>query len=241
MPSPSFNTSPVAGRGLVVVPVYNEGESVGRVSQRLRECDPICDVLYVNDGSRDASGPLLEGLGCDVIHHPINLGYIEALRTGTAVALAEGYEFVLFFDGDGQHRVEDLNALVHHHRAHADDDVLIGFRYLSGERAATLLRHLAGQSFAWMARLATWRAIHDVTCGLKLLNRRAMEILTRTVLEDGHAEFVAFMGRAGCRIRELPIHVEPRTEGVSMYRFPKVVTYPLKTFFLLFLSFLPGR
>ena len=171
-----------------------KADSIAVVRAQLARCAPDCDVLFIDDGSLDGSGALLEAAGCDVVHHLVNLGYLEALRTGLAVALAEGYEFVVFFDGDGQHRIEDLNKLVEHHRAIPQDDVLIGSRYLGGQRAGSWLRHLVGQSYAFGVRLAIGQTIYDVTSGLKLLNRRAIEIMNGLVLEDGHAELPCVSG-----------------------------------------------
>jgi glycosyltransferase involved in cell wall biosynthesis len=221
--------------------VYNEAGSIVAVRAQLARLAPDCDVLFIDDGSLDGSGALLEAAGCDVVHHPVNLGYLEALRTGLTVALAEDYDFVVFFDGDGQHQVEDLNKLVEHHRAHPQDDLLIGSRYFRGQRAGSWLRHLVGQSYALVVRLVTGQVLYDVTSGLKLLNRRAMAIMNGLVLEDGHAEFLVFMVRSGCRVRELSIHVEPRRQGTSMYRISKMFIYPLKTSFLLLLALLTSR
>jgi len=227
-------------RGLVIVPMYNEAGSIERVQARLSQRDPRCDVVFIDDGSRDGCGRLLAEAGCDVIRHPMNLGYLEALRSGLEYALARGYGFLMFFDGDGQHRIEDLNNLVAHHAAHPEDDLLIGSRYLGGQQAASTLRHLVSQTYARLVRVATGQPIHDVTSGLKLLNRRAAETMQSLVLEDGHAEFLVFMARAGCRIRELPIQVEARQEGSSMYHVPKMILYTLRTSFLLFLALLTG-
>ena len=224
---------------LIIVPVHNEKDNIESVSAQLEGRDPSCDVVYVNDGSEDESGRMLEALGVNVIHHPVNLGYLETLRTGLVFALKKGYDFVAFFDGDGQHRVKDLNLLVEHHRDHPEDEVLVGSRYLSGQQAGSWLRYAVGRAFAMGVRLATSQTVNDVTSGLKLLNRRAITVMQDTVLEDGHAEFFVFMARAGCRIRELPIQVEGRQHGSSMYRFSKVLVYPFKTAFLLVLAMLP--
>jgi glycosyltransferase involved in cell wall biosynthesis len=228
--------------GLVVVPVHDEGASIAAVASRLADRNPCCDLLFVDDGSRDRSGYILESAGYDVVHHPVNLGYLETLRTGLAIALDRGYGFVVFFDGDGQHRIDDLNKLVDHHGAHAEDDLLIGSRYLSGQRAAGPIRHAVSRIHAALVHLVTGQRIYDVTSGLKLLNRHAAEVMDGLVLEDGHAEFLVFMARSGCRIRELPILVEPRHDGATMYGFSKALMYALRTSFLLLLAALPiGR
>jgi glycosyltransferase involved in cell wall biosynthesis len=227
--------------GLVVVPVHNEGAAIAEVASRLVDRSPCCDLLFVDDGSRDRSRDILGSAGYDVVHHPVNLGYLEALRTGLAIALDRGYGFVVFFDGDGQHRIEDLNRLVSYHEVHHEDDLLIGSRYLSGQRAAGPIRHLVSRIHATLVHLVTGQRIYDVTSGLKLLNRHAAEVMDGLVLEDGHAEFLVFMARSGCRIRELPITVEPRRDGSTMYGLPKAVMYALRTSFLLLLAALSSR
>jgi len=132
------------GKGLIIVPIYNEERSLQNVHEELSKRTSECEVIFVNDGSRDGTRTLLNSLRCRTIHHPINLGYLEAIRTGINVAIGEGYEFCVFFDGDGQHRIEDLDSLVQHHFEFPEFDVLVGSRYLSGQQAANFLRHIVG-------------------------------------------------------------------------------------------------
>lgn len=219
-----------------MVPVYNEERSIAKVVEQLKGRPSDCDVLYVNDGSKDRSGGILESLGCDVLHHPINLGYVEALRSGLAVALAQDYAGVVFFDADGQHRIEDLCSLVAYGREHPEVDVIIGSRYLAGQRAASPLRDLVARTYSVLTAILTGHRVKDVTSGLKFLSRRACKAMYGFVLEDGHAELIIYMCKHGLTIKELPIQVRSRESGSSMYRFSKLFLYPLRTTLLLLVA-----
>src|SRR5437868_303373 len=98
--------------GLVVVPVHNEAGNLERVIADLRARIPRRNLLFIDDGSTDASSDILRRSGSIYLRHPVNLGYEETLRTGMRHALANGFSHVAFFDGDGQHRVEDLERIL---------------------------------------------------------------------------------------------------------------------------------
>ena len=221
-------------QGLVVVPVHNEENAIGGVVEALSAVPEGCSVVFINDGSRDGSAAVLRGLGCDVVSHPVNLGYTEALQTGIAVALGDGYDFVVFFDGDGQHRVEDLRGVIAFYRANASDvDVVVGSRILAGGGAASGLRRFGSGLLFLFARALTGLTVRDVTSGMKLLSVRAMRTMQRAALEDGHAELLAFFRVMGLNVGEVPITVEERRFGVSMYNALKTIAYPLRTAYLI--------
>ena len=97
--------------GLVAVPVYNEAGNVEPVIQDLLARFPIENLLFIDDGSTDDSHLLLEKAGVSYLRHPVNLGYEETLKTAMRQVLRDGQHYVVFFDSDGQHRVEDLERI----------------------------------------------------------------------------------------------------------------------------------
>ena len=94
---------------LIVVPVFNEADTVGEVVTGARAYAP---VLVVDDGSRDGSADIARRAGADVSRHPYRFGKGEAIRTGIAAARARGASVVVTLDGDGQHRPSDLGRVL---------------------------------------------------------------------------------------------------------------------------------
>ncbi len=93
----------------VVIPVFNEESSVRGTLEELCSAAPGIEVVVVDDGSRDATSEILSGLsGITVVTHDRNRGYGAALKSGMRAA---SREFVAWYDGDGQHRPEDLIAV----------------------------------------------------------------------------------------------------------------------------------
>jgi len=219
-------------KGLIVVPVYNEETALSRVIEKLKGRLDNCSVLFINDGSIDKTSSILEEMGCWVISHPINMGYIEALRTGVEVALIEGYDFIIFFDGDGQHRTEDLNKVIKYYEENKSEvDVIVGARAVG---AASFARRFLSKIFFIFVRLVSGLSVRDTTSGMKLLSKRAMIAFKNALLEDGHAELLVYFSLMGIRVREVPIKVEERQSGSSMYHLQKLIFYPLRTCYLIF-------
>jgi glycosyltransferase involved in cell wall biosynthesis len=231
---------PAGSRGLVIVPAYNEEHDIEALTARIRN-SVSGDVLYVNDGSSDRTRDRLERAGANVLSHPINLGYAEALKSGISFALREGYDYCVFLDADGQHdpaEVDRLVASLHERRA----DLVVGSRFC--ERTGyepTAGRRLGMILFAKVASLMTGQKITDPTSGFKVLSRRAMEAMVGKVFGDLHAELVIYLSALGLKVVEEPIHVAPRRQGRSMYNLGGAVVYPLRTLLVVLIAYLEAR
>ncbi|MBU0650204.1 glycosyltransferase family 2 protein [Patescibacteria group bacterium] len=91
---------------LVVVPVYNERDSISEVAKELLKSG-FEDILIVNDGSEDGTERVVLEMGFNMTSHPINMGLGAGLQTGFKYAIAKKYNYVITFDGDGQMYVGD--------------------------------------------------------------------------------------------------------------------------------------
>jgi glycosyltransferase involved in cell wall biosynthesis len=218
--------------GLVVIPVFNEAENLQRVIDSLRDRLPIDNLLFIDDGSSDGSHLLLERAGLNYLRHPVNLGYEETLKTGMREVLSGGHQYVAFFDGDGQHRIEDLETII---RSYETDpcDLIIGSRYRGVQGTRISLRSVGTRMFSWLTTMLARVEITDVTCGMKLISRRFIPVALKLPTEDMHAELIVGLSRCGARIREEKITVLPREAGQSMYHLYKGLLYPAKTFLCL--------
>jgi polyprenyl-phospho-N-acetylgalactosaminyl synthase len=214
--------------GLVVIPVYNEAVNLPAVIATLRSRIPVSNLLFIDDGSSDGSREVLEREGVRYLRHPINLGYEEALRTGMREVMLAKHDYVVYFDADGQHQLEDLLNIIRVYEAE-DFDLIQGSRNL-GERMLHLsLRSIGTWSFSRLTTLFAGVEITDATCGLKLISRRFIPVALMLPTEDMHAELIVGLARCGARIREEKITVVPREAGESMYHFGKALFYPAKT------------
>src|SRR5689334_3686078 len=111
----------------VVIAAYNEAGVIARVITDVRRRG--YPVVVVDDGSTDATAEIAGQAGAVVISHPVNLGQGAALQTGIEYALAENSDFVVTFDADGQHRADEIAALL---KALRDNqaDFALGSRFL---------------------------------------------------------------------------------------------------------------
>src|SRR6266511_954553 len=116
-------------RVLVAIPAYNEEATISRVVAEARKFLPEFDLLIINDGSRDATGQILQHLGVLTATHLCNLGYGRAIQTAIKYALKCNYDVLITLDADGQHAPEQVPDL-YQESINAGWDVLIGSRYV---------------------------------------------------------------------------------------------------------------
>jgi hypothetical protein len=224
-------------RCLVVIPAFNEEASLPAVLRALAACGYGHDVVVIDDGSRDRTAAVARAAGATVLSNPKNLGYRHALRTGMRHALGGGYDALVFLDADGQHPPAAIGALVRRAEAADRPDVVIGSRYVGPRRySGPIGRRLGRQAFSLLSSAAAAllrtdeaRRIWDTTSGLKLLRRSALERLVDAPFCDLHAEAIVYLQAAGLRVVEVPVELDERRAGESMYSWSSALVYPTET------------
>ena len=198
----------------VVVPIYNEVETIDLVLAAVRAVDIDKEVIVVNDGSTDGTRARLTEIaqtngGLHVLHHDRNLGKGAALRTGFAAARGR---FVIVQDADLEYDPSEYPKLL---APLLDDkaDVVFGSRFADGRpQRALYFWHLAGNKFlTLMSNLATNLNLTDVETGSKAFRRDVIQAIH--IEEDGFgvepelaAKLVAFR-RNGQPLRILEVGV----------------------------------
>jgi len=217
-------------RTVVAIPAYNEAATIRNVVERVRAHLPDCDLLVVNDGSRDATAAMVEGSGATVVGHLCNLGYGRAIQTAVLYAERAGYDRLVTLDADGQHDPVQVRALLTEFDT-GRWDLLIGSRYLISRRytGVPFGRRVGMRVFSSLVRLMAGRRVYDTTSGLKVIGRQTFTSLTNWQFIDFHAEAIVYLMRLGFRIGEFPITVEERRHGTTMYSALSHIKYPLKT------------
>jgi glycosyltransferase involved in cell wall biosynthesis len=219
-------------RAIIIVPAHNEEKSISHVLLGLRRAAPAFDRVVVNDGSRDATGDIVDNLGERQIRLPCNLGYGRALQTGLKYALGRGYETIVSFDGDGQHRPEDVPRIVEA-LMEKGADLVIGSRYCDGSPYTGAFGRRVGQNlFSLLTSLFLGKRVYDTSSGFKALKAGAAEVAIGGTFLDFHIETLVRLSMYGYRIEEVPVTMGERRSGKSMHGVTSIVGYPLKTLLL---------
>ncbi|MFL6116593.1 MAG: glycosyltransferase family 2 protein [Catenulispora sp.] len=189
----------------IVIPVYNEGAVINTVVEQTRKTFP--NIVCVDDGSRDDSAEQARAAGAHLVRHPVNLGQGAALQTGIAYALSHGAGYVVTFDADGQHRVEDALTMVRLARS-GQADVVLGSRFLEGAEHVPWLKRVVLRTVVKISRTSRRLKLTDAHNGLRVLNRAAASRLRITMNGMAHAsEIVSFLAVSGLRVKEVPVTV----------------------------------
>lgn len=213
----------------VVVPVYNEADTIERVVAEVRRAVPACEIILVDDGSTDATPAALDRLArrfeqdeqkhaearLKIVRHPRNRGKGAAIRT--ALAHVSG-DAVVIQDADLEYNPHDLPLLLAPLSA-GRADVVYGTRFAGGARRVTSLWHRwANGLITLLSNLATGLSLTDVETCYKLFRRESIDAIVADLREDGFGieiEITARLARRRARFAEQPIGYEPRgyTEG----------------------------
>lgn len=206
MPTPA----PAIGRDrlLIVLPAYNEAQTVGSVLSRLSPgFDTHC--LVVSDASTDQTAARARASGAQVIELSQQIGAWGATQTGFRYARRHGYERVATLDADGQHDPGSLPALLAA-QAQTGADVVIGTfpERMSGARRL---------AWAWF-RALTGLGVEDLTSGLRVYGPRAIRVLASgeaTLLDYQDVGVLLLLRKYGLTLHEVPVTMHPRHTGQS--------------------------
>ena len=198
---------------LIIIPAYNEAESLRGVIECLRSTCPQYDYIIVNDGSTDETKELCEKNGSNVINHTVNKGLAEAMRTGMKYALENGYDAALQFDADGQHLSEYINSMVNCMKE-SGCDIVIGSRFLNSKMPFRL-RTLGGKIIFHAVRHAANAELSDPTSGMRLFSADIMSLFIENKHFTPEPDTLAFLIRMGADIREVKVTMEDRMAGQS--------------------------
>jgi dolichyl-phosphate beta-glucosyltransferase len=198
----------------VVIPAYNEAKrlppTLARVVAWTRAQPFACEIVVVDDGSRDATADIaraaLAGVEHRVLVHPTNRGKGAGLATGMTAARGE---YVLMTDADLSTPIEEVARFLDAHAAGAP--IVIGTRKAPGAnvlKRQAPLRERMGRVFTWLSNVLVCPGVTDFTCGFKCFRADACAAVFSRLLEEGwayDAEVLFLARKLGYAVREVPV------------------------------------
>ena len=227
-----------AMRVLIVMPAFNESESVAAAVAAVRAALPDAGCLVVDDGSTDDTSRIAEAAGARVARLPYNLGVGGAMRLGFKYALDHAYDVVVQVDSDGQHDPEEVPKLL----ARLDDaDIVIGARFAGeGSYASRGPRRWAMKLLSSTLSRTAGTPLSDTTSGFKASGPRAVELFSRRYPAEylgDTVEALVIALRAGLKVTQVPVSMRERTGGRPSHNPVKSAVYLLRAVVALLFAF----
>lgn len=168
----------------VIIPAYNEGEVIRGVIAEVKRVCP--NVVLVDDGSADDTADHALAAGATVLRHPINLGQGAALQTGIEFAKRQNAKFVVTFDADGQHDINDVLPMVKM-LCERNLDVVLGSRFIGNVIGMTIARRALLYAAVLFTRMTTGLKLTDAHNGLRVFTRCGIEPISLCHNRMSHA------------------------------------------------------
>ena len=199
-------------RTLLIIPAYNEEESLKSTVDSITRVAPLVDYLVVNDGSKDSTVDVCRENGYPFLDLPTNLGLAGAFQSGMKYAYRHGYDCAIQFDADGQHLPEYVAPMVD---ALENADIVIGSRFASAKKPHSM-RMLGSNLISAAIKLTTGKTIKDPTSGMRAFNKRMIAIMASGLNCGPEPDTVSYlMKRASAKVVEIPVQMADRTAGES--------------------------
>ena len=215
---------------LIIVPAWNEAQSLGPTLAEIRATVPSMDVLVVDDGSTDSTVQIANAAGVIVLQLPFNLGVGGAMRAGYEYAKRFGYDQAIQVDADGQHDPADIVRVL----AGLDQaDISIGSRF--ADRGGYVVKGPRKWAMSLLAAIVSRLAhtkLTDITSGFRAADRRAIEQYCRHYPAEYLGDTVdSLVGaiRSGLTVTQVPVSMRTRRAGTPSHNPFKSSVYLLRS------------
>jgi glycosyltransferase involved in cell wall biosynthesis len=235
--APKGAAIPIPGTLSLVLPAYNEAGNIEIVVRRALDVLPQFttdfEVIVVNDGSRDATAEIINRLAIEdarvkAVHHPVNRGYGDAVKSGFKASTCE---YVMFMDADRQFDIADIRLLSPFVPLF---DVVAGFRM---ERSDPIIRRVNAEIFNLAVRILFGVHLRDLDCAFKVFRGdliRSLELTSSGALIN--AEIQAKLRRQGATVVQVGVPHYPRVAGTATGGSLKVILRAMRGIVVLWIK-----
>jgi len=228
-PATSIATpTPRSLRCLIIIPAFNERQSVGKLVRRLRRLVPTYDIVVIDDGSTDDTVRQVPH-EVTVLSLPFNLGIGGAMQTGYRYAALHRYDVAIQVDGDGQHRPSEVEGLVRE-LVSQNADLVVGSRFLKPTKFRQSVTRMTGIRIlsTWIHLLCGLR-IQDCTSGFRAANQKVIRAFAHWYPEDyPEPEVILLLHRSGYRVVETIARMRRRMYGSTSISLARGLWYIIK-------------
>ncbi len=208
---------------LIIIPTYNEKETIEILIKEIFSFMPQADILVIDDNSPDGTGNIIKDIAkseprVNVIIRPYKMGMGSAYKLGFRFALCKTYNYIIQMDADLSHSPRYLPRFL---EAIKEADVVLGSRYISGGSVQkwSILRRLISRCGCIYARLILGISIKDITGGFRCYHRQALESINiDKIKSDGFAfqiECIYKVIKKSFYVKEIPFVFLDRERGKS--------------------------
>lgn len=215
-------------RVLVIIPAYNEEQTIGGITDVIHKTFSDFDILVVNDYSSDYTAEVIKDKPhVKTVNLPRNLGIGGAVQTGFLYSFRNNYDYTVQLDADGQHDPADIHKLLQP-LIENNAEVVIGsrfcksdFKYKAGFARSTGIKIIS---------VACWfligKRVKDCTSGFRAYDKSSVEFLSRYYPVDyPEPEAIIMLGKNKFRMQEVAVPMYKRKAGKSSISFRKGTTY----------------
>lgn len=159
----------------IVIPAYNEEESIAEVVDRVRSACPAAEIIVVDDCSMDKTAEIANGKGIFVLRNPANLGKGGATKAGFKCKGNKDIKYLAFIDSDKTYPADSLPQMYRLCREE-NIDMVVGSRLLKKNPGMPRIRRFGNWLFAIMLSFYSGRRTTDTSTGLRMLNVRMLNL-----------------------------------------------------------------
>lgn len=222
---------------LIIIPAYNEEESIKMVINGIQKENPEVDILVVNDGSQDKTSYQVQKTKAKLIELPVNLGIGGAVQTGYLYAYENNYDVAIQIDGDGQHDPAYIKEMVHLIEAEKVDMVIASRFIEKTGYKQSFLRNLGNQILSLEIKILGHKKIYDTTSGYRAVGKEIIQYFAQKYPCDyPEPDTNLRLILKQKKIKEIPVKMHQRATGKSFVSPYKAVQYMVKVMFALLIA-----
>ena len=216
-------------KSLVIIPAYNEQDSIISVIEKLKADFQEADYVVINDCSKDNTIKILSENHANYVNLPLNLGIGGGVQTGYKYAMKKGYDIAIQIDGDGQHDTAYLKTVIEPIKKD-EADIVIGSRFINKEGfQSSGMRRFGINFLSGLIKICCGTKVLDVTSGFRAVNRTYIcEYAREYPVDYPEPEAIVKASLAGARIKEVPVIMKERESGTSSISPLKSIYYMIK-------------